>query len=271
MGTSLHEIPAGEFFRFLKYSSRGSRFGLAARGNGALMESLAQAMEQHASVIMKQARCERILVENGAATGVVVHTGKGEKLRIEADHVISNTGPDRTVELAGGETLFEASYLAELARTGPEAPIIHFSFVTDQPLIENFDGCLVFGNTRNLIYLEIPSLISPALAPEGKYLHTAYGAPCDAARPDLRKEAENALRELEDNFPGVLEKAKFLVKAKHSGQAPGMHRWAGHMMPVDTPIRNLFNVGDGCTPPGTIGTEGSAASARVVAEKIAAG
>ena len=35
IGTSLHEIPAGEFFRFMRYSSRGSRFGMAPAGNGA--------------------------------------------------------------------------------------------------------------------------------------------------------------------------------------------------------------------------------------------
>jgi hypothetical protein len=47
-----------------------------------------------------------------------------------------------------------------------------------------------------------------------------------------------------------------------------MHRWPGYMMPVDTPVAGLFNVGDGCTPPGTIGTEGSAASARAVVDRV---
>ncbi len=39
-------------------------------------------------------------------------------------------------------------------------------------------------------------------------------------------------------------------------------------MPVTTTIPNLYNVGDGCTPPGTIGTEGSAASAREVVKQF---
>jgi phytoene dehydrogenase-like protein len=34
IGTNMHEIPAGEFFRFMRYSSRGSRFGMAPAGNG---------------------------------------------------------------------------------------------------------------------------------------------------------------------------------------------------------------------------------------------
>ena len=271
MGTNLHEIPAGEFFRFLKYSSKGSRFGLATHGNGALMETLAAAMARRGSELRCQNGCKRILVENGQVLGVVVNNAAGEEQRLNATTVISNAGPDKTVELAGGEALFERSYIARLHSNAAEAPIFHISFVMDRPLIEGFDGCMVFGNNRNLIYLEIPSAISPqTISPAGKYLHTAYGAPTEAAGADLSKELENTLVELEKNFPGVREEAHFLVKARHSGQAPGMRRWAGYGMPVNTPIAGLYNVGDGCAPPGTIGTESAAASAREVAELIAA-
>lgn len=132
---------------------------------------------------------------------------------------------------------------------------------------------MVFGNNENLIYLEIPSAISPeTISPDGTFLHIAYGAPSDAANSDLSAEFENTMRELEANFPGVSEEATFLVKAKHSGRAPGMHRWPGFGMPSETPIAGLYNVGDGCIPPGTIGTEGAAASAKLaVAQILAAG
>jgi phytoene dehydrogenase-like protein len=268
MGTNLHEIPAGEFFRFLAYSSRGSRFGMAVNGNGELMEALARAIEDRGSRILRRTICREICIENGRATGVLVNSkARGEEF-FDGDNVLSNTGPDRTVALAGGRDMFDADHLARLDEFPHEAPIFHISFVTDEPLIEDFDGCLVFGNNRNLIYLEIPSLISPDISPPGRYLHTAFGAPADAANADLKKELENTLHELEENFPGKLDDAEFLVKARHSGEGPGMHRWAGHMMPVTTSIENLFNVGDGSTSPGTIGTEGAAASAREVARLI---
>jgi phytoene dehydrogenase-like protein len=187
---------------------------------------------------------------------------------VAADVVISNTGPARTIELCGGRESFDAAYLARLDAAPHEAPIFHVSFATREPLLEGFDGCMVFGNTRNLVYLEIPSLISPRVSPPGQVLHTAFGAPTDAATADLKAELQNTLDELAANFPGRLDGAKFLVTARHSGQSPGMHRWAGHMMPVVTPIPNLYNVGDGCTPPGTIGTEGAAGSAREVAKLV---
>ncbi len=269
IGTGMHEIPAGEFFRFLRYSSRGSRFGMAPDGNGANMEALAAAIEARGSKVLRHTNCHRIVLENGRATGVVAKPADQPETFLAADFVISNTGPARTIGLAGGRGQFEdPAYLERLDAAPHEAPIFHISFVTGAPLLEGFDGCMVFGNTRNLIYLEIPSLISPSVSPPGQFLHTAFGAPTDAANADLKAELQNTLAELEANFPGQLAGAKFLVHARHSGQSPGMHRWAGHMMPVTTPIANLYNVGDGCTPPGTIGTEGAAGSAREVARRM---
>ena len=270
MGVNLHEIPAGEFFRFLKYSSKGSRFGMATHGNGALMDTLAAAIASRGSEIRTHTGCKRIFVEDCKVTGVEVNNSDGKDEVIAADIVLSNTGPDRTVELAGGESLFERSYVARLHTDAADAPIMHASFVMDRPLIEGFQGCMVFGNNRNLIYLEIPSEISPTMSPAGKYLHTAYGAPADAANPDMAQEFKVRLEELEKNFPGMTEQATFLVKAKHRGAATGMHRWAGYGMPVNTPIGGLFNVGDGCAPPGTIGTESAAASAREAVAMIMA-
>lgn len=268
MGTNTHEIPAGEFFRFLAGSSRGSRFGMAVNGNAGMMESLAGRIEERGSRILRHANCREILIEGGAATGVSVMSREHGEVAYECDTVLSNVGPVRTIALAGGRDRFDADYLARLDAWPHEAPIFHISFVTDEPLIEGFDGCMVFGNTRNFIYLEIPSLISPGLSPPGSFLHTAYGAPTDAASADLRAELDNTLREIRENFPGKLDDAKFLVRARHSGNGPGMHRWAGHMMPVTTSIPNLYNVGDGATPPGTIGTEGAAASAREAVKLI---
>lgn len=268
MGTNLHEIPAAEFFRFLRKSSHGSRFGLSARGNGGLMEALAAAIESRGGEIWRQSVCRSIRIEDGRATGVEVRQSEGRSQVLNADFVLSNAGPRMTMALTGDEQLFDGPYREQLEAAPHDAPIIHYSFILDEPLIEDLDGSLVFGNTRNLIYLEIPSLISPVQAPPGQHLHTAFGAPSDAATSNLKDEALNTLRELEDNFPGVTEKARFLVKARHSGRSPGMHRWPGFMMPVTTPVAHLYNVGDGATSPGTIGTEGAASSAKTAVEHI---
>ena len=220
MGTNLHEIPAGEFFRFLKYSSRGSRFGMARRGNGELMRALAAAIEARGGKLRTKTRCTRIRIDGDTVSGVELSSNERGDEFVRCDYVLSNTGPDRTVKLAGGRDRFDSAYLDLLDKSPHDAPIFHISFVTDEPLIENFDGCLVFGNNDNLIYLEIPSLIAPDISPPGKYLHTAYGAPTDAATADLASELDNTLAELHGNFPGKLDTAEFLVKARHSGTKP---------------------------------------------------
>ena len=268
MGIGLHEIPAGEFFNFLKNSSKGTRFGMAKKGNGAMMESLRAAMEQRGSDVRVQTGCKRIIVEEGNVVGVEVTNSDHETEIINVDTVVCNVGPDRTVELAGGEDVFEKSYVKRLHTNSIEAPIMHVSFLMDKPIMEGFDGCMVFGNNRNLIYLEIPSAISPDISPKGKVLHTAFGAAADATKPDLKVELDIVLQELEKNFPGFSENAEILVRAKHRGSSPGMRRWIGSGMPVNTPIRGLFNVGDGCAPAGTIGTESAAASAREAVRMI---
>jgi phytoene dehydrogenase-like protein len=262
MGTNPHEIPAGEFFRFLTYSSRGSRFGMAEAGNGEMMGGLADAMVGRGCTIWPSTSCLGIDIDESGVTGVRLHSRDKGEVTVSCRYVLSNTGPQRTVKLVGGRKHFSAEYLEKLDAWPHAAPIFHISFVTKKPLIEGFDGCLVFGNNKNLIYLEIPSLISPQLATDGQYLHTAFGAPSDAGTADLKRELDNTLEELKLNFPGQLDDAQYLVRARHSGDAPGMHRWAGRMMPVTTSIPNLYNVGDGATTPGTIGTEGAAASAK---------
>ena len=262
MGTNPHEIPAGEFFRFLTYSSRGSRFGMAEAGNGEMMGGLADAMVGRGCTIWPSTSCLGIDIDESGVTGVRLHSRDKGEVTVSCRYVLSNTGPQRTVKLVGGRKHFSAEYLEKLDAWPHAAPIFHISFVTKKPLIEGFDGCLVFGNNKNLIYLEIPSLISPQLATDGQYLHTAFGAPSDAGTADLKRELDNTLEELKLNFPGQLDDAQYLVRARHSGDAPGMHRWAGRMMPVTTSIPNLYNVGDGATTPGTIGTEGAASSAK---------
>jgi phytoene dehydrogenase-like protein len=245
MGTNLHEVPAGEFFRFLKYSSKGSRFGMATKGNGSLVDDLAVAIESMGSEVRRRARCTRILVDDGVLNGVEIHNSGGGIEIVKTDIVLSNSGPDLTVALAGGETKFDQEYLKKLHANSADAPIMHVSFVMDEPLVEDFAGCMVFCNTLNLIYLEIPSAILSNYSPEGKYLHVAYGAPADAANPNLDKELQNTIDELEINVPGISARAEFLVKAKHRGSSPGMRRWAGFGMPVSTSIKGLYNIGDG--------------------------
>ncbi len=109
----------------------------------------------------------------------------------------------------------------------------------------------------------------PELAPEGQHLITTFNIPEASSEPLKLKEAvENAKRDLEENFPIIKKVGEPLFVATHHGDWPSMRRWPGYPTPVRTPIVNLYNVGDGCMPPGTVGIEASALSARKVADQI---
>jgi hypothetical protein len=49
---------------------------------------------------------------------------------------------------------------------------------------------------------------------------------------------------------------------------PELRTWPGYDMPRETPIKNLYNVGDGVKTVGMTGTAASAESGKLVAETV---
>jgi phytoene dehydrogenase-like protein len=269
IGTSLNEVPAGEYFRFLKAMGRNNRYGIAVNGNVELMNSLAGSIEEKGGTVNRRTACKCILVEKGRVRGAVVE-GAGLEETIEADFVISNAGPKKTVEL-GGEENFDKSYLSLLRKHPFETPVIHVCIFSEEPL-HPFPGILNFGNTRRLIFLECPTLTCPELAPPGVHITTTFSVPESSVPPMRRKRTiEEIMGDLEENFPSFNRKEQKAMVTTHQGEWPSMRRWPGYPMPTKTPIENLYNVGDGCMPPGTVGIEASALSAKSVAGQILSG
>ena len=79
------------------------------------------------------------------------------------------------------------------------------------------------------------------------------------------------LVEIKENFPAFKNEPGSVLVTVHHGQWPAMRRWPGYPMPTQTPIEQLYNVGDGCMPPGTVGIEACALSAKQVAQHIEGG
>ena len=269
VGVSLNEVPAGEYFRFLKAMGRNNRYGIATNGNIELMESLAHTIEEKGSSVCRNSVCRGILVEKGRVRGARIELAGAEEL-VEADFVISNTGPNRTVHLAGEEN-FDRSYLSLLRQHPHVTPVVHVCIRSREPL-HPFAGIFNFGNTRRLVFLECPTLTCPELAPEGMHITTTFSVPESSSRPIQRKQTiEEILLDLQENFPAFNRKDNPLMVTTHHGEWPSMRRWPGYPMPTKTPIENLYNVGDGCMPPGTVGIEACALSAKAVAREIASG
>jgi len=258
------ELPAGKFFDYLK-APKGSGVGIAPYGNLMLMESLVKAIEDKGGRVMTRCSVKRIAVEQGQARGVVVQHG-GEPVEVKAKAVVSNTGPKKTVELAGGDN-FERWYLDLMKETLRPAPFLAVHVASDEPLVDC--DSLVFIPGQRLSCLNTPTLLCPELAPEGKHVLMAGGTPLSSLPPyDVKADKAQIVQELRDNIPDFDNKAEILTVSYFRGNCPGYFSWPGYDMPQKTSIENLYNVGDGVKPPGWIGLPACARSAELVVEDI---
>lgn len=269
VGVNSHETPAREFFRFIKAMGRNVSYGMAPQGNMKLMDDLALAIADNGAEVMREAHCKTIVVEKNRVAGVVVERDDQETT-IETDFVISNAGPTKTVQLAG-QNNFEKSYLTLLTEHNFTVPVVYIAVSSPNPLYDGH-GVLNFGNTRRLVFLETPTKTCPELAPEGRHLTITFSVPKFSTGPlQLKETIDMALLDLQENFPEFKKEAELIHVGTHHGDWPTMHRWPGYPMPIRTSVENLYNVGDGCMPPGTVGVEACAITARMVANDIGGG
>jgi phytoene desaturase len=258
------ELPAGKFFDYLK-AQKGSGVGIAPHGNLVLMESLVEAIEDKGGWVMARCPVKRIVVERGKACGVVVQQDGGS-VEVRAKVVISNTGPRKTVGLAGGDN-FERWYLDLMEETLRPAPFIAVHVASDEPLVDC--DSLVFVLGQRLSCMNTPTLVCPALAPEGKHVLMAGGTPLSSLPPyDVRADKAQIVQELRDNIPDFDGRAEILTVSYFRGDCPGYFSWPGYDMPQKTSVEYLYNVGDGVKPAGWLGLPACARSAELVVEDI---
>ena len=206
-----------------------------------------------------------LTVEDGRVTGVTVARSEGEET-LSAATVISNMGPLGTALLSGGDALGE-DYLRQARETLRPAANIVVNFATRERLVDA-PGLITFGRTRRLCNMGELTATCPELAPDGWYQYVAYGVPRPAlADFDEEKEIEHTLQDLRDEFPGFSD-AKMLSVRVMRGDWPAQRSCAGFDMPQDTPIENLWQVGDGVKDYGDGGTQACALTAKWAAERV---
>ena len=97
--------------------------------------------------------------------------------------------------------------------------------------------------------------------------------------PDNEYEAKQYMLDLDELLAGWKDHGKILKLDLRNvdSEFPEYRRWPGHGMPPETPIKNLFNVGDAITAvwkrkrlidTGYVGTMAAADSAILVANRV---
>ncbi len=262
------ELPARAFLTYFGQKGAFKRFGFCPRGTVGVWEDMATGIRNNGGEVWTQAPVKNILVDGGSATGVILEKD-GVEHTISTKAIVSNTGPKITSELVGADVM-GADYIRQVKEVLRPATNIVYNFATQERIID-IPGLVTFANTSHLCNLAELTATCPELAPEGWYLYVAYAVP----RPSLtafneEEQIEAGLNDLRDEFPGFDDKAKILNIRVMKGDWPAQRSCSGYDMPQETPLNNLWNVGDAVKDYGDGGTQACALTGKLASEKVLA-
>jgi phytoene dehydrogenase-like protein len=284
-------------------------------GLGSFTRALAESAKQAGAEIRTDAEVQQIRIKDGAVTGVVL--SNGEEIAVEA--VVSGADPKRTffnlVDASQLDPTF-ANRMKNFRANGTvakvnlalgglptftaldsnESPLkalsgrIHIGHEIDY-LERAFDASK-YGDFSKAPWLDvtIPTILDPALAPDGKHVLSAYMqfAPYklregnwDARRKDLGDTVIKTLAAYAPNLPGLVEGLQVITPKdlESSYGFTGGHIFHGElaldqlftMRPIldwaryKTPIRGLFLCGSGTHPGnGLTGASGANAAREII-------
>lgn len=174
-GLPAHSTSAAEMaFMFADWYRPGVVLDYPLGGSGALVDALVRGLQKQGGELRLNAHVERVLVEQGRATGVVLRDGK--TLRAKRA-VVSNASMWDLIKL-----LPEAAVPARFRRSRQQTPqcesFMHLHLGIDaQGLPANLACHAIAVNNweagitapQNVVLISIPSLLDPSLAPPQKH------------------------------------------------------------------------------------------------------
>lgn len=260
------ELPISKFFLFQEMT----KFFIASTGNLGIAKELVKIIEKSGTV-WTNCPARKIIIKEGKAKSVIVDK-EGEQMEVKCKVVISNIGAKTTVHLAGQDN-FDNEYLKMMRVKLRPSECLLVLIASDKPLcLEGIqDGLEIIMGSRRIKTIVPISNICPELVPPGQHLIYTSAKHSTTLHPmDVKYEIQQVRRDLRDFFPNF-EKHGRILKMRVCGiinDWPEGHTWLGYGMPLETPISNLFNVGDSCVAPGLIGTPGSVESGYRIAEIV---
>jgi len=260
------ELPVSKFFLFQEMS----KFYISPDGNLNIAQELAKVVEKNGAV-WTNSPARKIIVKEGKVTSVIVEKA-GKEIEIRCKMVISNTGVKSTVNLAGKEN-FDKEYLEQVRIKLRPSPCLLVLVASDKPLcLEGIhDGLEIIMGSRRIKTVIPISNICPELVPSGQHLmYTSAKSESTLHPMDIKYEMQQVKSDIKEFFPDF-EKHGRILKMRACGiinEWPEGRTWLGYGMPLETPISNLFNVGDSCIAPGLIGTPGSVESGYRVVDSV---
>jgi phytoene dehydrogenase-like protein len=263
------EIPARAFLTYFMEKGAFRKFGFHPDGTLGLTRALASVVQRDGGQLWLESEVQRIHVSGRRVTGATIRRGT-ESIEVTCDAIISDVGPIATIELVGQDALGEA-YVGAIRRQSRPAANMIIHLASDEPLLDT-PGLVVFSRTERVCNAGNMTAVCPELAPEGRHLTVVYAVPRPAVKPfDAERELELAIEELHRELPGMAA-AEIIDARVMQGDMPAQRAAAGYEMPWQTPLENLWNIGDGVREYASGGLQACAETARAaVAAALAYG
>ncbi|NWJ74357.1 FAD-dependent oxidoreductase [Pseudonocardia sp. ICBG1122] len=261
------ELPARVFLTYFTRKSAFKRFGFCPAGTIGVWQSLADSVVGNGGQVWLSSEVERLHVADGRVTGATV-VRDGERVEVTCRVAVSDTGPAGTVAMVGEENL-PADYREQVRIKDRPCSMLAVNFASRERLVD-VPGMLLFSKSERLCYVANFTDTCPEMAPEGWNLYVAASVP-EPSVGDFDADAEVALlkKDLQEQVPGF-DGARILSVAVMRDGWPPQRAVAGYDLTSETPIANLWNVGDGVKEYANGGTTACAETAKLVTERILA-
>ncbi|MEU9823018.1 phytoene desaturase family protein [Pseudonocardia alni] len=261
------ELPARVFLTYFTRKSAFKRFGFCPAGTIGVWQSLADSVVGNGGQVWLSSEVERLHVADGRVTGATV-VRDGERVEVTCRVAVSDTGPAGTVAMVGEENL-PADYREQVRIKDRPCSMLAVNFASRERLVD-VPGMLLFSKSERLCYVANFTDTCPEMAPEGWNLYVAASVPKPSVG-DFDADAEVALlkKDLQEQVPGF-DGARILSVAVMRDGWPPQRAVAGYDLTSETPIANLWNVGDGVKEYANGGTTACAETAKLVTERILA-
>ncbi len=195
----------------------GQPLGYPIGGYGRMSEDFAQVIKDCGSEIKNRTRVERILIEDGRATGVIT-----KEAVYRAPIVVSNAGLQPTVLKLVGEQHFDKSYVSYVKGLLPSNGFTGCHWVLSEPVLEHglyqvWSDDAWWDLDRQdevkkgkmpadlIITVLVPTNYDPEMGPPGKQL-LVFGTPCSPNPQDKTIEAlwKKTDQQMAEMFPEIV-------------------------------------------------------------------
>ncbi|MCU1640699.1 MAG: All-trans-zeta-carotene desaturase [Nocardia sp.] len=259
------ELPARVFLTYFTRKSAFKKFGFSPDGTIGVWKSLAEVIESNGGAIWLDSEVTSLTFTDGVISGAVIQRA-GETVEVSNRFTVSDIGPFATLDLVGRANL-PADYIETVETGNKPCGMISVNFASQRKLVHS-PGLLSFAQTRRLCYIANFSELCPEMSPEGWYLYQGTAVPKPAVGDfDEESETQLLLQDLRDEIEGF-DEARILSINVTRDAWPPQRAVAGFDLPHDTPIANLWNVGDAVKEYANGGTTACAETAKIVVDKI---